>query len=922
MIGEMLSHYRIVEKLGAGGMGIVWKAVDTKLEREVAIKVLPEPLARDAEHLARFAREAKMLAALNHRNIAAIYGIDEAQGKWFLVMELVLGEDLACKLRRGPLPLEEALDVGHQLAGALEAAHEKGVLHRDLKPANVQITPEGRAKVLDFGLAKAFESEGDPAKSPTLTSGGTRVGTILGTAGYMSPEQARGKPLDKRSDIWSFGCVLYESLTGRAPFVGDNVADSLAAVLKTEPNWTLLPDRTPPRVRELLQRCLEKDVRNRLRDAGDARIELQRSISGRDSKSGELPVATTAAPRTRSFKAGSLALAALLGLGVGAGLWAALSRVAGFGAPAAVRRLSLSYPRDLLVNRVLLSPEGAAVAFVGSPRTSSDAARDVGRLYLRELDRFEAKPVEGSDGVRSFCFSPDGRWLAMLAPVAPRSTKLRLSKVPVDGSAPPLTLMEWRDEWTWPLLWLPDGDLLAQLVEPRSVLRIPADGGAPRPPVAIRNEGFEGQFFWAGTNAAILPDGVHLLGTASTYSQHGYDNSVAVLDVDTGQVRILVENGSLPAWPGTGHLLFSRSDALLAVPFDLGALAPAGGQVAVADGLRADAIWQDAEFQVAAAGTLLHWPGGVVGGSRRLALLDRSYSVAGSWSDDRRAFESALEVSRDGRWLAVVVVNAEGLYDIWVSEMEQPRLSMMVHEPGRDCQPRLWTPEGDRLVYSCSNSTESELYVGPGDGEGERRLLFRFKSESEFYAANDFLPDGSRLIGTHSAGGETDLVLLPFESTADGPPEATLLLAGAGWASVSPDGHWLVYTSDASGRNEIYLRGIGNGAALGPEIPVSRDGGQGAIWYSGEGAAPLEIHYFQRNRVEGVTVTTEPRVSISKPKPISGDLAELFPKMVGGMSPLPDGRSLVILAGDDEEPPTEASVVLNWFSELRERTRR
>ena len=321
MIGATLAHYKVLEKLGEGGMGVVWKALDTKLDREVAIKVLPESFSSDPDRVARFEREAKVLASLNHRNIAAIFGVDQADGKRFLVMELVEGEDLSRRLERGPLPVEEAIDACHQLARALEAAHEKGVLHRDLKPANVQLTPEGRIKVLDFGLAKAFEIEGDPGASPTLTSAGTKAGMILGTAGYMSPEQARGKPLDKRTDIWSFGCILFECLTARPAFRGETMSDTLASILKSEANWSLLPDRTPPRVRELLQRCFEKDARNRLRDIGDARLELQRSISGHESLTDSSGVSLATAVESKPAQRVSmpiLAAAVLGGVIVGA----------------------------------------------------------------------------------------------------------------------------------------------------------------------------------------------------------------------------------------------------------------------------------------------------------------------------------------------------------------------------------------------------------------------------------------------------------------------------------------------------------------------------------------------------------------------------------------------------------------------------
>ncbi len=495
MIGTTLSHYKVLEKLGEGGMGVVWKALDTKLDREVAIKLLPETFSADAERVARFEREAKLLASLNHRNIAAIYGVDESDGRRFLVMELVEGEDLSRKLERGPLPTDEAIDVCHQLARALEAAHEKGVLHRDLKPANVQVTPEGRVKVLDFGLAKAFEVEGDSAVSPTLTSAGTQAGMILGTAGYMSPEQARGKTLDKRTDIWSFGCVLFECLTGRAAFRGDTLSDTLASILKSEANWTLLPDRTPPRVRELLLRCFEKDARNRLRDIGDARLELQRSITGHESLSGvsAVSLAATVPEAARRFSLPVLAGVLVLGAAIGAGVWALVAGSGGNTGPglSEVARFSIGMPRDHLLLGYLASPDGHTVGYSALPGTQS-SGQVAAVAFLRRFGEYESVLLEGTEGFSDFAFSPDGRWAVARVPVAPKSTKFRVDKLSVDGSAPPLTLADLPDIWVGPLVWLPDGDILMHQSQPYGIVRIPSDGGRPSDPIVIENDGFEG----------------------------------------------------------------------------------------------------------------------------------------------------------------------------------------------------------------------------------------------------------------------------------------------------------------------------------------------------------------------------------------------------------------------------------------------
>ena len=409
-----------------------------------------------------------------------------------------------------------------------------------------------------------------------------------------------------------------------------------------------------------------------------------------------------------------------------------------------------------------------------------------------------------------------------------------------------------------------------------------------------------------------------MLSVATIYAQRGYVQSVALLNSRTGETQILIENGNYPRWSPTGHLLFSRGDTLLAVPFDLERLAPAGEQVAITDGLRTYTIWDDAYFQISADGTLLHWPGGLVGGNRQLVFLDEEYNIVGPWSDERRPFESIVVVSSDGRRLAVTIVNAEGLYDIWVSDLDRPRLTQLVHEPGKDCRPNLWSPDGDHLIYSCVKTEGSGLYRRRGDGTGEAELLIATQSPTEFYVATTFLRDGSSFIAAHGTGIERELVLMPFSPAEDGVITPVQLVAGADFAQISPEGRWLTYQTDDSGRLEVYLRRIEDDGSLGPEIPVSTGGGWGATWYRGESASPLEIWYTSDTNVFSVNVTTGQRVRISEPRLVA-DFSELLPKLEGFPSFLPDGRILWILRGEDEEEVHEVNVVLNWFSELEAR---
>jgi len=528
--GETLGHYRIEAKLGQGGMGEVYRAADTKLGRDVAIKVLREGWARDPERLARFEREAKVLASLNHPNIAAIYGFEQVDGVPFLVLEYVPGETL-----RGPMPVEEALAVARQITEALEAAHEKGIVHRDLKPANVKITPEGKVKVLDFGLAKAYADDpasSDPAASPTISVLPTRAGTILGTAGYMSPEQVRGKPLDKRTDIWAFGCVLYEVLTGRKAFAGETITDCMAAVLNREPEWEALPAETPAHVRTLLRRCLQKEAQKRLRDIGDARMELEAPLE-------PVPAAVRSAPRERTMLVG---VACVVAGAIVAGLigWRVWRRPL---PPPPVARFTITLPPGEILSpqsqsSVAISPDGARLAWV-----ANRAGRTL--LYWRPLDRQEAKPISGTENAVGPVFSPDGQWLAFLQAA-------RWKKVALSGGAP-VTICDAPPGAYMYAAWGADDNLLIG-VYPASVLQVPASGGAPRPLFAADSSKGE-RAYWM---PHILPGGKGVLFTIRTAEMDSYDDGpIAVQPLPAGQRKILLEGGYKPSYSPSGHMVYA-----------------------------------------------------------------------------------------------------------------------------------------------------------------------------------------------------------------------------------------------------------------------------------------------------------------------------------------------------------------------------
>jgi serine/threonine-protein kinase len=925
--GQMLSHYRLAEKIGEGGMGVVWQATDTTLSRDVAIKVLPVTFAADPERLARFEREARLLASLNHTNIAAIHGLEKADGVRFLVLELVPGETLAERLVREPMSVERTLDVAGQIAEALECAHENGVIHRDLKPANIKLSPDGKVKILDFGLAKAFESESsaiasgsDLSHSPTVTTGGTRQGVILGTAAYMSPEQARGKPVDKRTDIWSFGCVLYECLTSRKIFAGETVSDTLAGILRGEADLNLLPRDTPTRVRDLLQSCLDKDPRNRLRDIGDARRELQRSLAGREWTS---PNLTTEAARATapSRPAWLLPVAFLVGAALGIALWALLFPARGNtpkARPAPLAHLSVPMPRGLQPREPRITSDGRTMVFIGITEAGQEGETTTRRLYTRRLDQETENPVQDSENVRGFTLSPDGRWIAFIAPSAPQSTRLQVSKVPVDGSTPPLVIRDWNDTWFWGLVWLP-GDIIATATPaPQSLIRIPVDGHEPEEPLKIIAEAPEDIF----VPTSHLAGGRGILGFVNSWGERGYQQNLFLLNSSTGHLHRLLDNAQFSAWSPFGHLVVSRHDTLLALPFDLETLQVTGGPVPITDGLRTPNPWSGAWFDLSDNGTLVALPGGLIGLDRRLAFLESGGNVV-PWSEERRPFSQRLAISGDGTRLAAVVTNAQQLYEIWVSDVEEPRLSRLASEPGMDCDPHVWSPDAEHVYYHCNGDLErAGVYRRVADGSVKPELLMAQEAEGADLTPESLSKDTSLLlIRRETEGSASETLLLPVGPDAGGSRTPRVLpeLADADWLRFSPDGHWVAYVSDKSGRAEAYIRRFDSDGSLGPEVPVSTSGSDGVFWSRTTGTQPFELLLWVRGvpKFYSVIVRTEPTLSISERR-VAHDYTSVQPGFIF-LDDLPDGRLIGIQRGIQEGDVKHVNVVLNWFEELERR---
>jgi eukaryotic-like serine/threonine-protein kinase len=908
--GQELTHYRLLEQIGEGGMGVVWKAMDTTLGREVAIKVLPEVFARDPERMARFEREARLLASLNHPHIASIYGVGSALGVRFLAMELVLGDDLATRVAHGPLPVAEAVDLARQVAEALEAAHERGIVHRDLKPANVKLTADGQVKVLDFGLAKALEGETASASgaqlshSPTLTGPMTAANVILGTAAYMSPEQARGRAVDRRADIWAFGCVLYECLTGRRAFSGETVSDTLAKILEREPDLDALPGSTPPRVRELLQRCLAKDAKLRLRDIGDARILLDEVYAAR-SPSGRLLVAEE--PGKRGTRRGSplaLALVGLVGLGLGAGLWNLLAPHKG--GDLETRCVTVPMPSDVSVEIASLTRDGSTLLVDGRPKSADGSETSEPRLYARRLDRYEFKELAGTEGLRGFGWLKDDRTLVFNCPVSPGAPQLRLARMPLDGSAPPTTIGEWKDSWRG-ATQLQSGDLLIQ-EGPASFVRLSLAGGAPSAPVKI-DAGRPGVSNYQIRREGLPEDRGALVDVIS-YDSHGWHYSVGVMDPKSGKVKVVEEEGGNAVYT-PGYLIFSRGDAVLAAPFDLGRLEARGAPVAVWNGLNSPFAVSPGNFQLTRNGALFYRPG-QAGGARSLAFLDLAGKLA-PWSAEQWALDAPPEPSPDGRRFACSIVNGRGIDELWVSDLARPGLQRLGTDPNADCVAPLWSPDGKRIAYRRQGKdTRDGVYIQDADG-GEAERVLKPESEHVQYTALSWLPDGSALIVQRVDAGQFGLAMCPLSG---GEADSTRLRPVLPSAfsrfnpRLSPDGRLLAFGSDESGKRQSYVVAFHSDGSTGRPVRVETSGSIAHLWSADGKYLFVED---ESDRLMKVAVTIVPDLSISAPAEVCD-----FDKLgVAMWSVLPDGRLFVGLRNENEGEITHYNLVLNWTADLK-----
>jgi serine/threonine protein kinase len=887
--GSRMGPYEITGSLGAGGMGEVWRARDTRLGREVALKLLPEDFATDPDRHARFEREAKVLASLNHPHIATLYGLEHVGDRHALAMELVEGEDLAQRIARGAIPVEDVLAIALQIAQALEAAHEKGIVHRDIKPANIKVRPDGTVKVLDFGLAKAWEAEvaaASPLMSPTITHPQTRAGLILGTAAYMAPEQAAGAATDGRADIWAFGVVFYEMLTGRRLFEGETVSHVLASVLKDEPSWEGLPAGVPPRVIELLQHCLRKKPKNRLQSIGDARIVLEEVLAA----PGAFAPAASAAPAAQATPApprwhrvlpwGVAAVAVLAAAGV-----AIVSR-----RPAAEKqiiRFHMTTPDSLTdVDTPKISPDGRMIAF--------DATDDKGvtQVWIRSLDDLEPHPLAGTEGSTRPFWSPDSRYLGFIAGG-------KLKKVPVAGG-PPQTLADTPTgsdgSWGTSGVILFDG----QTNDP--IRRVSAGGGTPQAAVEVDPKQGVTQVAWPD----FLPDGRHFLYTADGKKQGERYLMVGSIDGKESPRR-LVDVGSLARYAPPGYLLYVREDSLLAQPFDVATLKTTGEAVPLAEHLGPTAVGL-ADFSVSDNGTAVYRSGFTA--RRRLVWTDRSGKALGDAGQPSVFRDAAL--SPDGRTLAMTIDDpSSGNRDIWLRDLKRSVTSRFTFDAGEDGDP-VFSPDGKTIIFSSTRAGGSpDLYEKSSSGSGQATLLLK---TGEVLIAQEWSRDGHWLtLNRLDPKTSWDIWALPM----DGPDQGKLVPIVQGQfvelrPSFSPDGNWIAYQSNESGRPDIYVRPF---PGPGGKWQVSNAGGSEPVW-GGDGREILFVS--AAGKLVSVPVSAGTTFTAGQPKELFD--VRLQPILLRNrwLANRDDTRFL-FLEPEGAARALPMTIVLNWPEALRSR---
>jgi eukaryotic-like serine/threonine-protein kinase len=897
--GTRLGPYEVVSAIGAGGMGEVYCARDTRLGREVAIKVLLPAVANDPDKLARFGREAHLLAALNHPNIAHLHGLEESGGVRALVMELVGGPTLADHILQGPIPIEDVIPIARQIAEALEYAHERGIVHRDLKPANIKLLPDGNVKVLDFGLAKAIEVEhGDSSSvvsSPTLTAVATKMGVIMGTAAYMSPEQAKGKTVDRRSDIWSFGCVLFEMLTGQMAFGGETVTDTLAAVVRSEPDWTLLPRQTPASVRRLLERCLRKDVKSRVQAIGDARIALE-ELDDVVSAAATPSVSQAATPFwKRALPAVALVLAASA-----VTAFVVLITLPQSPAPAVTRFVvPLDQGTDFVGKQrtvVAVSPDGKMIAFsAGSPAM----------LYLRNLGDVEVKSVRGSDSASppmGPLFSPDGRSLAYWT-----SSDQSLKRIPVDGGS---AVTICKTELPSGMTWTGDDVIFANT---EGIQRVSSNGGNPERLVAVPDgeTAFEPRLLPRGN--AILYTLANVSGSGSRWARA----SVVVQPIPSGARKTLITDAADARYLPNGYIVFMRAGVLYAVRFDPDRLAVSGEPAPVLEGVRrglGTVGAATANFSVSDTGTLAYVPGPVTTMSTQLRLV--LFDAAGGAQNltVTPGAYSRPRISPDGRRIAFESDDGNEA-NIWVWDIGGNQAARRLTFSGHNHAPT-WSSDSRRVAFESDRAGAGGIFLQPADGTGAPARLTTADKDTEQQPLS-WAPDGNGFLFDSTTAGHTTLW---FHSMRDG--KATRLSAiestNLTGAAFSPDGRWIAYGTRRRGeRNVVYVEPFPQTGAK-YQISSSSEDGHHPVW-SLDGKAIIYVPG-PGTRLMRVPVATSPSFSFGTASWLERPFFNSASSVERSFDLAAGGKILSLRESMDAAGRTitpEIHVVLNWFEELK-----
>jgi serine/threonine-protein kinase len=899
--GTKIGPYEIAGAIGAGGMGEVYRAKDAKLGRDVAIKIVPEQFAQDRQRMARFEREAQLLAALNHPHIAHIYGFEDSNGTPALVMELVEGPTLAERIEQGPMPVEEALRIARQVAEALEYAHDRGIIHRDLKPANVKLTADGNVKILDFGLAKALEDEKsslDISHSPTLTVAATQAGIVLGTAAYMSPEQAKGKNADRRADIWSFGVLLFEMLSGKKLYEADTAQETLAAVLIKEPSLDSLPANIPPRLRLLLRRCLTKDSRMRLQAIGEARIAIDEMLSGAPEVE-STGVATPVAVRGKSRERIAWGIAGVLALVAAALTIGVVERTP---KPAQPIRLSAELGADATFggtasgSNSILSPDGTRLVFVGQ------GADKKTHLYVRPLDQLQAALLAGTDGARNPFFSPDGQWIAFF-------TGGKLKKISVQGGAA-VTLCDVPSDRGGS--WGEDGTIVFAGNVRANLSKVSSAGGTPEPLTTIDEKKGEDTHRWP----QVLPGGKDILFTAATASASFDDAEIDVYSMGSGKRKTILRGSSYARYMPPGYLLYMHAGTLFAVPFDLKRLETTGQSAPVVEGVASNPDVGGAQYSVSDSGTLVYVAGSVLSQDVSIYWMD----AAGKFTPLRETpgNYNDLAISPDGKRLAMDITTTSRT-DIWVYEWERDTLTRLTFAAISNSYP-VWTPDGQRIVYaSAEKGSAPNLWWIRADGGGDAQRLSESKNAQ---IPGSWRPDGKTLgFFQNNPGTGFDVMTMPVEGSESSgwKPGEPKPFVNTPFIEVlpmfSPDGRWIAYASNESGTYEVYVR------------PFPGPGGRWQI-STGAGAYPIwskngkELFYRAVDDKLMVVNYTSSGDTFRADKPSvwsPGVFADRAQSWAFSLSP--DGRRFAVLkAGGAEAAPVpinKVSFIFNFSDEVK-----